>query len=161
MSGDQFESLFEYKPLTYSLKILDISLSYIRASSILYVLVGMPKLTKLVLIDTRVDNNVMLAISRVMLDLEWLNVRYFMVTESGFEELAKGCQKLMYLECDWYQNINDSEWLRQMRARGAYVKVAWDYESDESVVSDWDNDDYNLVDLVADGFYSDGYDYDN
>ncbi|KAJ2040487.1 hypothetical protein H4S03_001001, partial [Coemansia sp. S3946] len=110
MRGNQFERLFVSNPLTcLSLASLDISQSRIQVSSILAVLVKLSNLVKLVLSDADVNDGTLVAISKTLLNLEWLEIDRCLVSDAGIQGLVDGCQKLVYLRATRWDEAEDDD----------------------------------------------------
>ncbi|KAJ2427633.1 hypothetical protein GGF41_001621 [Coemansia sp. RSA 2531] len=151
MRGNQFERLFVSNPLTcLSLASLDISQSRIQVSSILAVLVKLSNLVKLVLSGADVNDGTLVAISKTLLNLEWLEIDGCLVSDAGIQGLVDGCQKLVYLRATRWDETGDCGWVQQINARGGLVSLVQVEEDDEFYDLP---DEYDLYNIDPDADY--------
>ncbi|KAJ2064580.1 hypothetical protein GGI17_000907 [Coemansia sp. S146] len=160
----QFESLFAYNAnLCSSLKSVDFSETFFLVSSVSRILKLLPNVRKLMLNVTTTDDELLVAISQSMPDLEWLEIERCGVSDVGIHALAKGCFKLAYLRTEMCGGIMDTRLVQEINSGGKQEAV-FDmkvYNTFLSVFNDDDDDDNDDYGCYDGKFYEYNYDRDD
>ncbi|KAJ2789905.1 F-box and leucine-rich repeat protein 4 [Coemansia linderi] len=168
LTDAQFEQLFTYNaPLCSSLVSVDFSDTYFLASSVSRVVELLPGVIGLKLNVTTTDDDVLVAISRYMPDLERLEIERCGVSDIGIQALDEGCPDLVYLHTEMCGGITDTALVQQINDReeqeefdmATYIACHRAFYGDHD--SDDDYDDYSDYDDYDGDFYEFNYDKDD